>query len=221
MGFFKVNVDEESVKDFVAGDTKYIRNSGMHELIIKKLIVDESEGGSQFVNLLVTYNGQDQPIFQAFTLTNKNGSTNLGARVLNKLMVIANIEETSDLVEEEVPIGKANANKICNVIPDFEDLPVVMNINMEYSMYNGKIQKKKIIRNVFRVPDYATAAEILNEKEVGEQYKKELETCTIPTLKNVTMEDVELYEKNVGKTPKEEETKKSPTSFGKKKAFGK
>ena len=224
MGFFTVKTDEESVRDF-SGNTKYINKSGMYELIIKGAIVDVSSGGSQVVNLWVENDGQPQMIYNAIRLTNKDGSPNLGQALFNKLAVVCGAtegNEINDPVPMMLPIGKNSESKECMVLEDFNDIPVVVHIRMEYSLYNGKIMENKVIRNFFRFEDKATASEIVNNAEnKGAQYQKECEDADKTSYKDgLTEEDITEWKKNRSKNKEEEpESKRAPISFGQKRSF--
>lgn len=224
MAFFTVNTNEENVKDYTGGG-KYLNKSGIYEIIIKNAFVEVSANGSQSISLFIEYEGQPQVIYNAIRLTNNDGTPNLGQALFNKLAVICGANEGSiiaDPVSIELPIGKNNTMKECSVLEDFNDMPVYIHLHMEYSMYEGKIQERKNIRNFFRVPDKATAAEIINNTEFGLQYEKELQYADKTTYKNdLTEEDIVEWVKNRGNKDKEETPPKSaPISFsGNKRTF--
>ena len=226
MGFFKVDTSEENVKDYSGGDGKYITKSGMYEVILKAVWVDSTPNGSEHINLLIEYNGQEQPLFQAMRLTNNDGSKNLGQGLFTKLCVVCGATdgaEVSDPITRNLPVGEKGAEKECSVLADFDNQPVILRIQMEYGIYQGNIQQRKNVRNIFRVPDKATASEILNspKEEYGQQYEKELEFAENITYKDdVTEEDVKAWIKNRKSGKKEAGDKKPAGGFGGKK-FGK
>ena len=220
MAFRTVKTSEEHVKDYTGDGGNYLNKSGMYEVVIKAVIVDSSPSGSEYLNLWVEYNGQEQPIFQAMRLTNNDGSENLGAKLFTKLCVIAGATdgaEIPDPVTRMIPIGEKGAEKECRVLEIFDDTPVHLRLQMEYGMYEGKVQERKNIRNFFRFEDKATAAEIINETEAGNQYEQELEYADKITLKEgLTEEDVAEWKKNrrKGDSNKKEEPKKPAGGFG-------
>ena len=222
MGFFTVDTSEENVKDY-NGESNYIFKSGIYDVIIKDVIVDKTANGSKFLNLWIEHQGQCQPIFQAMRLTNNDGSPNLGAKLFTKLAVIAggeNGQEIADPVSKMLPIGKGGEEKECMVLEEFEDMPVKIRIQMEYSIYEGKIRENKVVRNFYRYTDNATASEIINNaEEVGKQYESDKEFADkISYRDGLTEEDVQTWLKERKSGDKEEEVKKTPTkrSFGKK-----
>lgn len=220
MAFRTVKTSEEHVKDYTGDGGNYLNKSGMYEVVIKAVIVDSSPSGSEYLNLWVEYNGQEQPIFQAMRLTNNDGSENLGAKLFTKLCVIAGATdgaEIPDPVTRMLPMGEKGADKECRVLEIFDDTPVHLRLQMEYGMYEGKVQERKNIRNFFRFEDKATAAEIINETEAGKQYEQELEYAEKVTLKDgLTEEDVAEWKKNrrKGDSSKKEEPKKPAGGFG-------
>lgn len=226
MGFFKVDASEENVKDYEGG-SGYINKSGIYEAIIKAVIVDKSPNGSEFINLWIECNGQEQPIFQAMRLTNNDGSPNLGAKLFTKFCIVAGAEqgaEIDDPVPAMVPIGKGGEMQECMVLEQFKDIPMFLRVQMEYSMYDGKIKEQKSVRNFFRYEDKATASEIVNDVETkGEQFKKEEEYADKITYKDgLTEEDVQNYLKERRSGKKQEETDRKPSGgFGGKRRFGK
>ena len=98
MGFFTVKTDEETVRDYSGDGGAYISKSGIYEIVIKSVIVDKTQNGSEFLNLWFEHQGQEQIIFQAMRLTNNDGSANLGAKLFNKLCVIAEFGDRKSVV---------------------------------------------------------------------------------------------------------------------------
>ena len=224
MGFFTVKTDEETIRDYNGDGGAYISKSGIYEVVIKSVIVDKTQNGSEFLNLWIEHQGQEQPIFQAMRLTNNDGSPNLGAKLFNKLCVILGAgegQEIADPVPRMIPMGKGGEEKECMVLEDFDDMPVKIRIQFEYRIYEGKIQESKIVRNFFRFTDNATASEIVNNsEEMGKQYEKELEIAEKVSYKDdLTEEEVSQWKKDRRSWKKESEKKPSGTgrrSFGRK-----
>ena len=227
MAFRTVKTSEEHVKDYTGDGGNYLNKSGMYEVVIKAVIVDSSPSGSEYLNLWVEYNGQEQPIYQAMRLTNNDGSENLGAKLFTKLCVIAGATdgaEIPDPVTRMLPMGEKGTEKECRVLEIFDDTPVYLRLQMEYGMYEGKVQERKNIRNFFRFEDKATAAEIVNNsEEKGSQYEKELELADRVTYKDdLTEEDIENWIKSNRSGGKEKTATKTPAAgFGGKRTFGK
>jgi hypothetical protein len=220
MGFFKVNKTKEAVKEDSGSNSKYIFKSGMYDVTIAAAWVEANDKGARTVNLLIDYNNQLQPIFQAFRLDNNDGTPNYQADLFNKLCIILGIEEIDEPVETELPIGKGGALKPVDVLEEFEDQPITLRISMEYSKWNGKIQERKVIKNVYRQEDKATAPEIINDAEFGKQYEKDLEYADKPIYKDdLTPEDIEAWRQSFSKKDSKPKAEVKAPKFGKKK-FG-
>lgn len=224
MGFFTVKTDEETVRDYSGDGGAYISKSGIYDIVIKSVIVDKTQNGSEFLNLWFEHQGQEQIIFQAMRLTNNDGSANLGAKLFNKLCVIADFGEGTEIQDPTprmLPIGKGGEEKECMVLTEFDDMPVKIRVQFEYRIYEGKIQESKIVRNFFRFTDNATASEIVNNsEEMGKQYSKEEEIADKISYKDgLTEEEVSQWLKDRRSGKKEAEKKPSGTgrrSFGRK-----
>lgn len=224
MGFFKVDTSEENVRDYSGEGSAYINKSGIYDVVIKAVIVEKTQNGSEFLNLWIEHQGQEQPIFQAMRLTNNDGSPNLGAKLFTKLCVILgadNGQEIADPVSRMIPIGKGGEEKECMVLEDFDDMPVKMRVQMEYSIYDGKIQQSKTIRNFYRYTDNATASEIINNsEEKGKQYASDEEYADKVTYKDgLTEEEVQAWLKE-RRSGKKDDTAKKPTQSTRR-TFGK
>lgn len=224
---FTVTTDEENVRDY-SGNSQFINKSGFYNLTVKNVIVERTANGSEYINLYVDNEGQDQMLYQAMRLTNNDGSPNLGAKLFNKFCIVAGMqagETIDDPVPVNLPVGKGGEMKECMVLEQFNDTPIIARIQMEYSMYNDKIQETKSIRNFFRYEDKATASEIVNDVEdKGSQYTKEEEYADKVTYKDsLTEEEVQqwLKDRRNGNKKSEETDRKPSTGFSGKRTFGK
>ena len=215
MAFFKVSTSQDQIKD--TGD------AGIYEFIIKNAIVTESANGSTSISLYINYNGQDQVIYNAFRLTNADGTPNFSANQMNKLCAILGMqdgEEIPDPVKMKLPIGKGGEPKECLVLEYFNDVPIKAKIQFQYRMWEGKVIESKNIRNFYRAEDNATASEILNCADLGKQYEIDLETADkVMYMDGLTKEDVEqaIKDRRAGKntevTPSNQV--QGPRRFGK------
>ena len=182
MSFFQSSRKAEDVKQ---GGSNHITSSGVYPVTILAPVVSVSKGGSTSVDLYVDHNGQKQIVYGNLRVTNNDGSPNkIGAKVFNQLMIIAGLDDVADPIEAELPIGKKEAMKTVAVLEDLADVDVLMRVQMEYSVYNGNIQEKKVIKAFFRADDKATAEEIVNETTPGEGYERELKY-----VDNITFKD--------------------------------
>ena len=173
MSFFKKSTDK---KDLEQGGTggKYLSRSGCFPVNIIASFVSSSKGGSNSVDFFINHQEQHQVLYGDLRITNNNGEQNvIGAKVFNQLLVIADVEEVSDPVDNELPIGKKGVTEDVSVLEDLCDLDVIVRMQMEYNVYNNSIQEKKVIKGFYRAEDMASAEEIVNETEAGVQYEKD------------------------------------------------
>ena len=171
MAFLTASKTQDDLQQ--GGNSKYISKSGVYPVTILATFVSVGKGGSESLDFLVEYEGQEQVLYGNLRTTNNDGSANkIGRKVINQLLVVAGIDNVADPVETELPIGKKGALKTCAVLEDLCDIECLMKVRMEYSVYNGSITEKKIIDGFYRT-DTASAAEIVNETEVGVQFEKD------------------------------------------------
>lgn len=221
MSFAKASKKKEDVKQ---GGSNHITGSGVFPVTILAPVVGVSKNGSTTVDLYLDHQGQKQIIYGSLRVTNNDGTPNkIGAKVFNQLMIIAGLDEVADPVEVELPIGKNSAMKTVTALEDLAETEVLMRIQMEYSIYNGAMQEKKVIKAFFRTSDKATAEEIVNDKDFGDGYERELKYVNNVTYKNdVTPEQVTAWiasgRKETGSSSSSSSTTKAP-AFGKKR-FG-
>jgi len=202
MALIKTNRNADAVKDG-GGNSKYINKPGFYDLTILAAIANQGNGEALTIDFYVDYQDQPQPLYGNLRVFNKDGSENkIGMATFNKLLVILDEDEAADPEEATLPIGKDGADKDVAIIPNITDVDVCMQIVIEYSVWDGSIQEKKIIRNFYRAGDHATASEIVNEAEPGVQYQKDVEYLENSENKgyiykdNLTKEQVEQWIKD-------------------------
>lgn len=234
MAFFKKKTDAESTTEFTGGgDSKYISHSGMFPVNIIVPFVNAGNEQATAIDLYVEYNEQKQVVYGNMSYTNKNGSDNkIGQDIFNKLVILSGVEEVSDPVEAELPIGKKEAMKDAAILEDLADIDVIMQVRMEYGVWANNITEKTVIKSFFRAEDNATIEEILAAEQgeeivFGTQYAQIAEGADFVTYNDgLTAERVQEWIK--AKRPKgtgggaaaaSGAATKKP-SFGKKK-FGK
>lgn len=219
MSFFKSSKDKEDLKQ---GGTSYITSSGFFPVTILAAFVNKSRSGSETVEFYLEHEGQKQVLYGNVRVSNNDGSVNkIGAKVFNQLVIIADLEDVSDPVEEELPVGKKEAMKTVAVLEDISNIEVIMRVQMEYSVYEGQIQERRIIKSFYRAGDQASAEEIVNEKGYGETYEKELKYADNVAYKNeLTEEDIQNWIKS-GRNASAPSGAGSPKAKTSKGGFGK
>lgn len=166
----KVTTNADALAAF--SGSSYIANSGVYDVTIKFASLDVTEKGAESVNFNVDYNGNDQAIYGPF-ITSKAGDTiEVGAKLINSLAVIAGMTDDDEYVleEEEHIVGKDKKAQVFNVITNFTDLSVKIQLQEEYSVNpkTNEIRKQLRPKNFFR-EDGASAAEVVSGKDIGKQ----------------------------------------------------
>jgi hypothetical protein len=219
-----VNRTKEAVKD--SGGGSFIGQSGIYDVLIKFASVDVSKGGAQSVNFNIEYNGNPTTIYGPYITSKAGDPLDIGLGLIrDKLGIIAGVEGDLTIEEEEHAVGKDNKLQEFSVITDYSDLPVKMRIQMEYSVYNGEIREKKVIKNFFR-EDGASAEEILaiengEDVEIGKRlaYETEKFADNITYLDDLTAEDVANWKADKSSNAPAKSAPKS-TNTAAKKLFG-
>jgi len=172
MSFFKASKKAEDVKQ--GGGGKHITKSGCYPVTVLAAMASVSKGGSTSVDLYVDHLGQKQVVYGNLRITNNDKSPNdIGTRIFNQLVIIADCDNVSDPVEGELPIGKKEALKTVAILEDIADVDVYMRVQMEYAVWNGNITEKKVIKSFFRGSDKASAEEIVQGGEIGSGFERE------------------------------------------------
>lgn len=192
-----ISTKTDAIKDGGSG-LNFIAIEGVFPITINFASVEETKNGAKQVNFNITYKENTQALYGP-VIVNKDGNINaIGMSLLNKLGVIAGLEDGADLtIEEEThKVGKDDTARDFNVITDFSDMDVYFHVIREYTRYNNKISRNLAIRNVFRAEDTASASEIASDaEEVGKQYAITLEKYCAPAYRDgVTAEEAEQYE---------------------------
>jgi hypothetical protein len=178
MAFFKKKVDAESTSEYTGSGEggKYINKSGMYPVNVIAPFVNQGNAKATTIDLFVNYNDQDQVIYGNMSYTNQDGSDNkIGQETFNKFVILADVDDVEDPVDAELPIGKKGAMKDAAVLEDLADVDVIVQVQMEYGVWNNNIKEKTVIKSFFRASDNASVQEIIaaeagEEVEFGSQY---------------------------------------------------
>lgn len=224
MSFFKKSTDKKALEQNTGSN--HLNKSGCYPVNIIAPFASASKGGSVSVDMFIDHKGQQQVIYGNLRITNNDGSQNeIGAKAFNQLIIIAGVDDVEDPIDGELPIGKGSAMTEVAILEDLADVDVILRMQMEYSVYNGNIQEKKVIKGFFRAEDNASAEEIVNETEAGVQYEKESKYFENVTYKDGLDEEA-IIDWVAAKRPKgtagsgAAKTAAKKPSFGTKKGFG-
>lgn len=170
-----VSKNPEAIKES-GGGSSYINRSGIYEVLLNYVQVQETKNGAYKLNFNVKYNGVDQTIYGP-PLVNTDGKLNeITKNLFNRLCIIAGMEDGQEIETEtaEFPVGKDQKMTQMEIIPELSDLPVIMRIQMEYGLYDGQVQERKNIRAFYR-EDGATAQEAESGQDIGRRLKLDSE----------------------------------------------
>ena len=225
MSFFTATKKKEDLAQ--SSGSSYLNKSGCYPVNIIAPFASVSRGGSTSVDLFLDHAGQKQVLYGNMRVTNTNGEANaIGSKVFNQLLIITDVEEVGDPVDAELPIGKKGAPTDVGVLEELTDFDVILRMQMEYSVYNGSIQEKKVIKGFFRAGDNASAEEIVNGTEAGVQYEKDSKYFDNITYKDDLDADAiatwvaASRPKGTAGSGGGASAPSKPTSFGKRKKFG-
>lgn len=176
---FTVKATEEQVSDKQSNG--WISHSGMYNVVIKHAFLSDKENSqSTSIGLVLEYNGQVQTLYGCIRLTNNDGSANFSEKVFNKLCVVAGLKDGQEIKTKKMslPIGKQGADKEVEVFTDLDNTPMVLRINIKYSLQDGNIRQDRQVHNCFTLSEpHFSASELLNKvsKEEAKQYQLELD----------------------------------------------
>ena len=182
---FKVTTSNEAINE--STQSSYMSKSGIYPVSIQFASLDVTASGAESVNFNFLYNGEAQTVYGPF-VTNRDGEVNsIGAKIINKLAVIAGMTEGDDFeIEEEThAVGKDKKDQEFAVITNFTDVECQVRLQEEYSINpkTKEIQKRMVIKNFFAA-DGASAAEIVNETPAGADLEREQKYATNVTYKD-------------------------------------
>lgn len=194
MAFLKI--DKKTVEKVSNGGGAYISQSGLYDVTIAALTLDINEHGARQIGAYITQDGENfQMLYGALPLDLFDGSKEIEGNVatLMRMATIAGIEEISDPIEAELPIGKEGAVKEIMILDDFSDLQCKLWVKFEFSRgKNGVIYENRIIKDVFSA-EGASADEIANETEIGVKIVKREKYFTETKYKDVTEEEITAW----------------------------
>ena len=172
---FKVSTKKNAVKE-VAGSS-FINKSGVYDVTIQHAYINVAKTGSERVNFVVDYNGQEQTLYGPYFKYENGETMEIGTALYNKLAIVAGLEDGDELtlVEEEIPIGKDQTPTEVEIIEEFNDLPIKVYMQQSFKRYEGRITEKRDLRAFYRGEDGATAEEVVNGENFGDQLKVVLE----------------------------------------------
>lgn len=163
---FKVSKSKEAVAE--SNGSSFISDSGIYDVTINFASGEISKNGAEQVNFNVDYNGNSQVFYGPYVVNTDKSANVIGQQLINKLAIIAGMEEGDEpeIEQQKHKVGKDNKEVEFAVITQFSELPIKLRVQEEYSRYNGAITGKLIVKSFFS-EDGASAEEIVNGTEPG------------------------------------------------------
>ena len=207
---FKVSKNKNVVKEVTSSN--FIVKSGVYDIVIKHAYIHVAKTGSESINFVVDYNGQEQTLYGPCYKNREGETLEIGTNLYNKLAIIAGLEDGEELtlVEDELPLGKERTLTEVSAIEEFEDLPVKVYIQQVFRKYEGDITENRDIRTFYRAEDGATAEEIVNDENFGEQLKVVLEKYADKVSYRDGLTEEEVKEWLEERRNKQQDSKKAP-----------
>ena len=190
----KVSKSKETLRE---GGSGFITRSGIYDVTLNFVQIAENENGAAQLIFSLTHEGQEQTLYGPYILNRDGGVNEITQRLLNRLCVIAGMEDGQEIETEteEHPLGREQKMTEIEVIPELSGVDVKMRIQMEYDdKYNGEIRETKAIKAFYR-EDGATAEEATSGENIGRRLAIDTEKYADKvTYKNgLTKEDVDAW----------------------------
>jgi len=230
MSTFKLSVTKEDVAKGGSGGASFIGTSGVYDVNVIAVVVDQNEHGMVSLGFYVDLgNDNKQMLYGALPMATYDNKTVLegNQKTFGALCAIAGVDLETDFapIEAALPIGKAGAMKDVAIFEEFEDVPVKLWIKQDYyKKSNGEIGESRTIKGIFRQEDNASGDEILKaaegiEVEFGTRYEKQSKYFNDVGYKEVTEDEVKaMINARKGGSGSE---KTSPASTAKRSRFAK
>ena len=205
-------------------DTGYVTTSGIYPMKLQGIELKETTNGAVQANYYF-----DKVMSYGNMLMSTAGKELFGYKAIDSLSVIEDVESYGNTPDEMIEIERKfkNGTKTLLVIPEFEDIDVLAHIQFTYEMYKDEIQERVAVKRFYRVSDFATSTEIVNETETGLKYAndKEKYADTVVYKDGIDAEQVKTWKesKKSGSTAPAANgnvAKKAGFGGGAKKGFG-
>lgn len=221
---FTLGIKEEDLEK-VGGKASFIGTSGLYDVTVLAVTVDENEHGSISLGLYVDLgNDNKQMLYGALPLSTYDNSKTLegNRKTFGALCKLAGIsvEQKFNPIEGELPIGKEGAMKEVLILDDITDVEVSMWVKAEYFLKgDNSIGEKRLVMRFYRQSDHADVSELNKPETIGTRFAKDEPYHNEVVYKEVTAEDVEASRnaRKGGTAAPKVEAGKAPTKsrFGK------
>lgn len=217
-----VSKNADDMKD--TGNGGFINNSGIYDITLNYVQVADTKNGAKQLNFNVTNQGQEQTIYGPILFSTEGKLNEITNGLLNRLCVVAGMEDGQDIETEgaEYPVGKEQKMMEMEVIPELTGLELKVRIQMEYSVWEGNIQERKVVKAFYR-EDGATASEAESGEGIGTQLAihEEKYASNITYKDGLTDADVAEWQKTRFNKKDADKTAPKAKSTAKRPLFGK
>ena len=207
---FKLSVTKDDIAK-ATGGSSFIGTSGVYDLTITAVTVDQNENGAVSLGFYVDLgNDSKQMLYGALPMATYDNSKVLegNQRTFGALCTLADVDVTTNFepVDASLPIGKQGASKDVAIFEEFEDIAVKAWIKQDYyRKKDGSIGESRTVKGFFRDTDNASVDEILNETEAGAKFAKQEKYFTDVGYRDVTEDEVKAMieaRRSGGEAPK-------------------
>lgn len=150
----------------------FITTSGIYPLHLKGVELAETTNGAVQANYFF-----DSVMSYGNLVIKKDGGDAFGFLTLDSLGIIEGVDAYASTPDEltELELKFKNSTKTVMVIPEFEDIDVVAHIQYAYGLYNDEVQERVSVKRFYRVSDFATSTEIVDDTTPGAKYATDME----------------------------------------------
>jgi hypothetical protein len=197
----KLKSKEDLLKDIDkyksnSGGGKFISESGLYKVAIKRAAFTTASTGAKKFSLNVVKDGSDsEQIINLGVVYKADGSENDFA--MAKLASLLTLYSVGKIQTQPVKLTGFDGREIeAEEIKELAGKKLFIQVQREYSGYNGKIYRNLNLVDSFRLQDEANADEILNNKNLGKRYawlRANPEKISKDKFRDITQEEVEAY----------------------------
>ena len=192
-----VSKKAEDMKDSSGG--AFINRSGIYDIVLNYVQLAETKNGACQINFNINHQGMDQTIYGPILLSKEKKLNEITNDLLNRLCIIAGMEDGQEIETETVEklVGKAQKPMEMEIIPELVDIALKMRVQMEYSVWNDAVQERKAVKAFYR-EDGATAAEAESGTDIGSRLAKDAEkyASNVTYKDGLTADDVQEWIKS-------------------------
>lgn len=205
------------------GGSSFITTSGIYPMRLKGIELAGTDSGAVQANY---YFDKVMSFGNYIISSSAKGNKELfGFLTLDALAVIEDIETYANTPDEltELELQLKDRTKTVMVIPEFEDIDVLVHVQYSYELYQGDIKERVAVKRFYRTSDNATSSEIVDETEPGKKFAADSEKYASNVVYGEGLDEEQVAawkesKKTGGAAPKKDAAKKA--GFGKRKGFG-